>query len=73
MRAITTMQQLDSLDSDVIVEGYLAGCKDTPNYTRKEQAYWHGYMNGMVDYGRHPISVEQQQLARAYVACKSLT
>jgi hypothetical protein len=65
MEPITTLAQLDALDGDVIVEGYRAGFHNTPNYTRREQAYWHGYLNGQVDGGFMQLSVEQQQLAHA--------
>lgn len=66
--AITTVAQLDALDSDLMVLGYHAGRADQPDYTQRDQAYWHGYLNGQVD-GKHMlISPEQQQLARVYVA-----
>jgi hypothetical protein len=34
---------------------------------RKDQAYWHGYLNGQVDRGLAPISPEQVTLARLAV------
>jgi hypothetical protein len=68
MRAITTLAQLNALDTDVVVEGYRAALHNTPDHTRREQAYWHGYLNGEVDAGRMPISKEQAELARAVVA-----
>jgi hypothetical protein len=56
------------MDSDAMVRGYLAGFSNTPDYTQRDQAYWHGYLNGQVD-GKHmPLSDEQRQLARAVVA-----
>lgn len=68
MKAITTIEELDALDQDAIVAGYRAGMGfQEVNYTRKDQAYWHGYLNGQVDRGLAPISPEQQQLARAIV------
>ena len=68
MRAITTVKQLDALNIDLVVVGYRAGFKNTPNYTERDQAYWHGYLNGQVDGGFMQSSVEQQELARAVVA-----
>ena len=64
---ITTVKQLDSLNEETLVRGYLAGYNNTPNYTETDQAYWHGYLNGQCD-GKHmPISEEQRALARAFV------
>ena len=67
MKEVTTVKELDALDGDLIVAGYRAGFSNTPNYTQRDKAYWHGYMNGQVD-GKHmPISNEQRQLARSVV------
>jgi hypothetical protein len=68
MEPITTYEQLEALDQDLIVTGYRAGLKTQPDYTQRDQAYWHGYMNGQVDCGAMPGSPEQAQLARACVA-----
>lgn len=68
MKPVTTLAELDALDDDAILAGYRAALANTPDYTRREQAYWHGYLNGEVDRGRAPISTEQAQLARAFVA-----
>lgn len=65
--AITTVAQLEQLDSDLMVKGYMAGFDNSPDYTQRDQAYWHGYLNGQVD-GKHmQISDEQRQLARTVV------
>jgi hypothetical protein len=68
---ITTMAQLDAIDSDECVAGYMAGYNNQPNYTRTGQAYWHGYMNGQADKGYMPISEEQRELARVFTARSS--
>jgi len=68
-KAITTLEQLDELDSDAMLAGYQAGLNFTAtDYTRKDQAYWHGYLNGQVDCKQMPISPEQCELARVIVA-----
>jgi hypothetical protein len=64
---VTTMEQLAALDDDAIVQGYRDGFHDRVNYTRRDQAYWHGYLNGQCDSGAIPVSGEQKRLARAYV------
>ena len=62
---VVEVGNLDALNQDEIVAGYLAGLGNMPDYTKRDQGYWHGYMNGQVDKGLMPISTEQQQLARA--------
>lgn len=66
-KAITTVEALNALNQDQIVAGYRAGLRDEPDYTQRDQGYWHGYMNGQVDKHRMPISAEQRQLARALI------
>lgn len=68
-KKILTKEQAQELDEELCVKGYLTGLKDwQPDYTQKEQAYWHGYLNGQVDCGKLPISDEQRALARDWVA-----
>ena len=67
-KGVTTVEECEALDRDVMVKGYRAGYANTPDYTQRDKAYWHGYMNGQVDGGFMPASPEQQELARAYVA-----
>lgn len=65
---ITTLEQLDAIDSDACVKGYMAGFSNQPDYTQRDKSYWHGYMNGQADKGHMPISTEQRELARAAAA-----
>ena len=68
LQVIKTVEQLDALNSDLMVDGYRAGFANEPNYTQKDQGYWHGFLNGQVD-GKHMlISPEQCELARVVVA-----
>ena len=68
-KAITTKEQAEALDNSLCVKGYLAGLKDQqPDYTQKDQAYWHGYLNGQVDCGKMKPSLEQQALAKDCVS-----
>lgn len=67
MTAIS-LDELDAMDKDLMLEGYRAGLGYIQvNYTRKDKAYWHGYLNGQVDSGEIPISPEQSELAREIV------
>ena len=66
---VTTVEQLNALDSDLCLAGYRAGFGFTEvNYMQKDPAYWHGYRNGQVDRGLEPITPEQCQLAREAIA-----
>ena len=58
MKPVTTLEELDALDSDLMMRDYLHGFKSTPDYTQRDRAYWHGYLNGRVDCKAMPISVE---------------
>jgi hypothetical protein len=70
IKPVTTLAELNALDQDAILAGYLAGFSNEPNYTRREPGYWHGYMNGQVDGGYMPKSDEQAELARVYVSAQ---
>lgn len=61
---ITTLEQVDALDDDLLVAGYLAGLGDKPDCTQKSQSYWHGFNNGQVDSGKAPACYEQRELAK---------
>ena len=66
---VTTMEQLNALDSDAILAGYRAACGFTQtDYSRKDQAYWHGYLNGIGDKTPSTITADQREPARAYWA-----
>lgn len=68
MNEVTTLEELDSLDSDLMVAGYLAGLgRKQVNYMQKDKAYWHGYLNGQVDSKQMPISEAQCKIARFVV------
>lgn len=63
-KEIRTAAELDALDTDLCVLGYRAGRKQAPDYTQRDQAYWHGYLNGCVDAGHMQASEAQCALAR---------
>lgn len=64
---IATLDQLNALDQDAIVQGYRDGLHGVTNHTRTDQAYWHGHGNAHSD--RNNFSTPaQQRLAREIVA-----
>jgi hypothetical protein len=59
--------ELETLDAGLMVLGYRHGFKDFADFTQRDRAYWHGYLNGQVDGGFMQLSDEQRQLAREIV------
>ena len=65
---ISTMKELEQLNSDEIVEGYLSAQENTQLLgSDKSKSYWHGWRNGMVDFHKIPIDDAQRQLAKEVV------
>lgn len=65
---VTCLSELELLNSNEIVEGYLAGFKGDPEPgSDKSKSYWHGWRNGHVDGGHGPIDHAQCELAREFV------
>jgi hypothetical protein len=65
---VATKVDLESLDQDEMVAGYMAGLEDAPEPgSDKSRAYWHGWRNGMADKGRLPFDPAMAQLAREVV------
>ena len=66
---VSTVEDLDRLDNDEIVAGYLAFRPDDPepghNHSR---AYWHGWCNRARDHGHLPTTSASMALAKACVA-----
>lgn len=57
------------LNDDECLAGYRAGLGFIAiDYTQKSRSYWHGYRNGQVDCGLEPISPQQCEFARQFVA-----
>lgn len=65
---IKTKAELDLLDEQEMVSGYLHGlhCPDEPG-SDKSRSFWHGWRNAQVDRGRVAIDDAQMMLAREIV------
>ena len=63
-KPVETVSDLDTLDSDEIVEGYWAGKDGWPEPgNNRTRSFWHGWRNGAAD-GRHrEIDAAQRRLA----------
>lgn len=63
---VSTVADLNTLDGDEMVEGYLDGFKGEPepgnNHSR---SYWHGWRNGATDKGFRQSDAAQWALSHA--------
>jgi hypothetical protein len=63
------ISDLSELNDDECLSGYRAGLGFiATDYTQKSRSYWHGYRNGQVDRGLEPMSPQQSEFARKFVA-----
>lgn len=65
---VETPQDLETLDQDEIVQGYMEGLSadeaKEPG-SDKSRAYWHGWRNAMTDRGLAQMDIHQARLVRA--------
>jgi len=65
---VSTLEDLDSLPSDEIVEGYRSFEKGDPEPgENRGKAYWHGWMNAARDHHERPSTPEAAALCSAYL------
>ena len=65
---LSSVRELDVLDDDDCVAGYLAGLDGAPEPgSDKSKSYWHGWRNGMMDTGRLPHDEAARNLAAEVV------
>lgn len=60
---VTTIEDLDTLMGEEIVEGYMDGLEDLPCGDNRSRSYWHGWRNGRMDGGHVTADAAQQLLA----------
>ncbi|ABS68842.1 hypothetical protein Xaut_3614 [Xanthobacter versatilis] len=66
---VTTIEDLMSLDTVEMVDGYWDGWHGAPEPgNNRSRAYWHGWRNGAADAGHREKDAHQMELARAFVA-----
>jgi hypothetical protein len=66
---VTTLDDLNSLDSDEMVEGYLDGFNGDPEPKgNRSRSYWHGWRNGASDKGYREIDAAQRALVKKMVS-----
>lgn len=65
---LSSVRDLDVLDEDDCMAGYLAGLHGAPEPgSDKSKSYWHGWRNGMMDTGRLPHDEAARNLAAEVV------
>lgn len=53
---VRTKADLDSLDQDQILEGYISAKQGDPEPgPNRGRSYWHGWRNRMIDMQEHPL------------------
>lgn len=61
---VRTKADLNTLDHDEIVAGYLETKRGDPEPgPNRGRAYWHGWRNRMIDLGEIPVDDASRQLA----------
>lgn len=67
-RPVATVEDLETLNQDEIVEGYLGWRSGDPEPgPNRGRAYWHGWMNRARDNRERPHTPESEQLGREIV------
>ena len=65
---VRTIEDLNRLDVDEMLLGYWAGRENAAEPgSDKSRSYWHGWRNGMTDFGHKKSDSAQSELARHYV------
>jgi hypothetical protein len=65
---VTTFDDLDGLDHDQVVEGYMSAERGDPEPgPNRGRSYWHGWRCRMMDYGEIEIDDGHRNLVREYL------
>lgn len=71
---VSTLSDLDSLDDEQMLEGYLSAERGDPEPgPNRGRSFWHGWRNRMIDLGELPSDDASRALAREYVAAQRAT
>jgi len=71
---VRTMADLNGLNEDDMVEGYLSAERGDPEPgENRGRSFWHGWRNRMIDMGELPPDEAGTQLAREYLAAMRAT
>lgn len=59
---VKNKEELDSLDNKELVEGYMLGTKGEKADLGKTRGFYHGYLNGLNDFGFRIQDIHQKEL-----------
>lgn len=66
---VTTLEQLDALDSDEVMAGFLSSERGDPEPGDNHSlSFHHGWLSRQYDLGARPTPPEHKALVRAYAA-----
>lgn len=66
---VRTLADLESLDQDQILEGYVTTQRGDPEPgANRGRSFWHGWRNRMMDMGVLEVDEASRSLAKEYVA-----
>lgn len=67
-KPVTTLDDLDSLDPDEILRGYVSGERGDPEPGHNSgRAFWHGWRCRMFDLGELQVPAEHRELVRQFI------
>lgn len=67
-KPVATVSDLETLDGDQIVEGYLSAERGDPEPgENRGRSFWHGWRNRMIDMGEIPADNAARRLAHEVV------
>jgi len=66
-RPVATLEDLETLNSDEVMEGYRDGMRNERCGDNRSRSFWHGWKNGMTDFGHMERDWASAELARRYV------
>lgn len=67
-RPVFDLEDLATLDSNEVMEGYRDGMDNWPCGENRSRSYWHGWRNGRVDFKHAESDWAQMMLAKAAVS-----
>lgn len=66
-KKVSTLEDLKTLDNELVVEGYRWGLSNPCVPEGCSRAFWHGWKNAQIDTGRVPPDAESISLAKQLI------
>lgn len=66
---LATLDEIEALDPDELLEGYRDGVKNEPAPgENRSLAYRHGWWMGMADFNHRPLQASDREIVRQFIA-----